>query len=303
MPPLSVHCVVTHHDGLVQRSRRATWIEASDFPRLVLAATAQLRLPPHRCEYKLFAPDVGKAFVGILLEVVHDEFSALVGPMGGPAVPAALAGERTCTFDDLILSAGFDAEAPGRGIYPVTVVYADFLGTGFLASGESVAGFPGLARGPRESGADYRMRCVAAERVRLERGRHEGFHALRYDVPAALWRAEDLEALIARACALLPAHEPRWRESGIITHEPTFSTEPPGATAGDTQPRASRCVLEVQRGDFVAHLCLPAFPVSALADWLGRRPCEINLRQPMGKRPVLVRERPLEEVADMAMAR
>jgi hypothetical protein len=59
----------------------------------------------------------------------------------------------------------------------------------------------------------------------------------------------------------------------------------------------------VQRGDFVAYLNLPAFPVAALADWLARRPCEISLRQPMGKRPVLVRERPWEEVAGMAMAR
>jgi hypothetical protein len=308
MPLLSVHCVVTHHDGLVQRSRRAAWIEARDFPQLVLAATAQLRLPPCRCEYKLFAPDVGKAFVGVLLEVAHDGLSALVGPMGGPAVPAVLAGERTCTFDELIASTGLDAEAPGRRIYPVTVVYADFLGadslgTGLPTSGVPEAGFPGVVRGPRKSGADYRTRCAAAERVRLERGRHEGFHALPYDVPVDAWRAEDLEALIARAYALLPAHEPRWRESGVITHEPTFSAEAPGATPVDTASRASRCVLEVQRGDFVAHLRLPAFPVSALADWLARRPCEISLRQPMKMRPVLVRERPLEEVADLALAR
>jgi len=262
MPLLTVHCVITHHDGLVQRSRRDAWIEASDFPQLVLAATAQLRLPPDRCEYRLFAPDVGKAFVGVLLEVVHEGLSALVGPMGGPAVPAALAEERTCTFDELIASAGFAADAPDRGLYPATVVFAGVL-----------------------SGAEYRMRCAASERLRLERGRHEGFHALRYDVPVDAWRAADVEALIARAHALLPACEPCWRESGIIICEP-------GEPLSGADARASRCTLEVQRGDFVAHLRLPACPVSALAEWLAGRPCEINLRQPMGTRPVLVRERP-----------
>ena len=117
MPRLSVHCVITQHDGRTQQSRRDTWIDAQDFRELALAATAQLRLSPDRCEYTLFAPDVGKAFVGVLLEVVHDGLSALVGPMGGPAVPDSLAGEERCTFDELMSLTGFDADAGARGLH------------------------------------------------------------------------------------------------------------------------------------------------------------------------------------------
>jgi hypothetical protein len=280
MPLLSVHCVVTQHDGSTQRSRRDTWIEASDFRQLALAATAQLGLPAACCGYKLFAPDVGKAFVGVLLEVVHDGVSALVGPMGGPAVPASLAEEEICALEELIARVGLGADAEDRGILPVTVVYAGLLGND--------AGPP--VREPGESRADHRLRCLTAERIRLERGRHEGFHALRYDVPVAIWQAEDLEALIGRVYALLPAREPRWRESGTITHVPPDVNT---ATAG-----VGRCTLEVQRGDFVAHVRLPAFPVSALVDWLARRPCEINLCQPMQR---LGQEQ--EEVNDLVAVR
>jgi hypothetical protein len=267
MPRLSVHCAITHHDGRTQQSRRDTWIEAEDFRELALAATAQLRLSPDRCEYTLFTPDVGKAFVGVLLEVVHDGLSALVGPMGGPAVPESLAGEQSCPFDELMFHTGFDTDAEARGLHPVTVIYAGCFGHG-LTSPE---------RHPKESDAQYRVRRASVERVRLERGRHEGFHVLRYEVPADEWRADDLEALLERDYALLPPSEPRWRESGTITHEPSLADE---ATAG-----GSRCALEVQRGDFVAHLRLPAFPVSALAGWLAHRRCEISLRHPIGREP------------------
>jgi hypothetical protein len=281
MPRLSFRCVVTHHDGSSLHSRRDTWIDAHDFRELALAATAELQVPPGCCEYKLFVPDVGKAFVGVLLEVMHEGVSALVGPMGGPAVPAALTGEETCTFGELIASTGFDAEARDRGIYPVTVVYA-----GLLAD-ESECPPP---RAGQESAATYRARCASALRLRLARGRLEGFHALPYAVAPAEWRAEDLEALLGRVHALLPEGEPPWRESGTIRHVPPLL--PPGETpeAGDT----IRCALEVQRGDFVGHLRLPAFPVSALADWLACRPCEISLCHPMSARsrpPSLVRER------------
>src|SRR6476469_5398666 len=71
---------------------------------------------------------------------------------------------------------------------------------------------------------------------RIGCGRHEGFHVLRYEVPSAAWRAEDLEALLERSYALLPPCEPRWRESGTIMHEPSPASE---ASAG-----MSRCALE-----------------------------------------------------------
>jgi hypothetical protein len=98
---------------------------------------------------------------------------------------------------------------------------------------------------------------------------------LRYEVPCDEWRAADLEALLERAYVLLPPYEPRWRESGTIMHDPS--------PLGEASTGMSRCALEVQRGDFVAHLRLPAFPVSALAGWLASRRCEISLRHPIGR--------------------
>ncbi len=282
MPVLSVRCVVTEHDGRKALSRRDVWITGHDFRSLALAATAQLRLPPERCEYKLFSPDVGTAFVGVLLEVLHEGCSALVGPMGGPAVPPSLDDERTCSLDELIARAGFGADGEARGIYPVTVLYVGFLGHATDPP----------AREPKESDRDYRIRCASAERVRLERGRHEGFHAIRYDVPAADWRARDLEALLGLVHALLPAPEPRWRESGTITQEvrtQEVGTHEVGTQEVGAQENApatlTRYALEVARGDFVAHLRLPAFPVPALVDWLGSRRCEINLCHPIRSAP------------------
>ncbi len=295
MPILTVRCIVTEHDGHKALSRRDAWITAHDFHSLALAATAQLRVPPERCEYKLFSPDVGKAFVGVLLEVLHTVnqqgvnqqggYSALVGPMGGPAVPPSLADEQSCSLDELIARAGFGADGEGRGIYPVTVLYIGLL--------EHAAGPP--AREPNESELAYRTRCATASRVRLERGRHEGFHTIRYNVPAADWQAPDLEALLGLVDALLPAPEPRWRDSGTITQETAGMQEPtsmqetgvpvPVSVSGAAPSTPARYALEMARGDFVAHLRLPAFPVRALVEWLSSRRCEINLCHPIRRVP------------------
>jgi hypothetical protein len=273
MPVLSVRCVVTEHDGHKALSRRDAWITGHDFRSLALAAAAQLRVPPERCEYKLFSPDVGRAFVGVLLEVLHEGLSALVGPMAGPAVPPSLADEQSCSLEELIAQTGFGANGEGRGIYPVTVTYAGLLGH---AAGP-------LAREPRESDLGYRTRCATASRARLERSRHEGFHTIRYSVPAADWQARDLEALLGLVDALLPAPEPRWRESGTITQETESMEGVPGPDAARSRP--TRYALEMARGDFVAHLRLPGFPVHALVEWLSSRRCEINLCHPIRRAP------------------
>src|SRR5215469_3790447 len=128
MPVLSVRCVVTQHDGRSALSRRDAWITGHDFRSVALAATAQLGLPPDRCEYKLFSPDVGKGSVGVLLEVLHEGVSALVGPMGGPAVPPSLIDEQACSLDELVARVGFGAGSEGHGIYPVIVLYVGYLG-------------------------------------------------------------------------------------------------------------------------------------------------------------------------------
>ncbi len=68
-------------------------------------------------------------------------------------------------------------------------------------------------RQPNESDRTYAARCATAERVRLERTRHEGIHVIRYEVPPKAWEARDLERLMGLAYALLPAIEPRWRRA------------------------------------------------------------------------------------------
>src|SRR5262249_9161244 len=246
----------------------------------------------------------------VLLEVLHEGFSALVGPMGGPAVPPSLAEEQACSLDELIARVGFGADSERHGIYPVTVLYVGFLG--------HAADPP--ARGPKESDRDYRIRCASAEHVRVERSRHEGFYAICYDVPVADWRACDLEAMLGLVHALLPAPEPHWRESGTIlvqsglvqsglvqsglvqsgliqsgvtqsgtTQSGTqeMGTQVMGGVpvAKDTPPTRPRYALEVARGDFVAYLRLPAFPVQALVEWLSSRGCEINLCHPIRRMP------------------
>lgn len=84
-------------------------------------------------------------------------------------------------------------------------------------------------RQPTESDRTYAARCATAERVRLERTRHEGIHVIRYEVPPKAWEARDLERLMGLAYALLPAIEPRWRDGGTITQD-TFAAGRGGRT-------------------------------------------------------------------------
>jgi hypothetical protein len=103
---------------------------------------------------------------------------------------------------------------------------------------------------------------------------YEVIHAIQYDVPPDLWRARDLDMLMALTYRLLPTHEPRWRETGAVTQE-TFAGPIPGR-----RPVFQYC-LQVARGEYVAHLRLPQFPVSALVDWLRTRKCGISLCHPV----------------------
>ncbi len=282
MPVLSFPCVVTHHDGTTELSRRRTWIKGHDLRALALAATDQLGLMPSDCEYMLFSPDIGTktpADPGVFLEVVRDGHSALVGPMGGPTLPSTLAANRTYPLDELLSEVGLGAEIDDTHsrAYPVLVTYAGLF--------RDMA-YP-HPRQPNESDRTYAARCATAERVRLERTRHEGIHVIHYEVPSKAWEARDLERLMGLAYALLPALEPRWRDAGTITQE-TFA-----AGRGGRTPTLQYC-LEVVRGDYAAFLRLPVFPTRALAEWLAHRRCEISLCQPILK---------IEAVADMARAR
>ncbi len=282
MPILSFPCVVTRHDGNTELSRRRTWIKGHDLRALALAATEQLDLTPDACEYMLFSPDVGTKTVadpGVFLEVLHAGQSALVGPMGGPTLPPTLAPDRAYSLEDLLSEVGLGAEIDDTHsrAYPVLVTYAGLF--------RDIA-YP-HPREPNESDRTYAARCATAERVRLERTRHEGIHVVRYEVPPKAWEARDLERLMGLAYALLPTMEPRWRDAGTITQE-TFA-----AGRGGRTPTLQYC-LEVVRGDYAAFLRLPVFPTLALAEWLANRRCEINLCQPILK---------IEAIADMARAR
>jgi hypothetical protein len=266
VPVLSFQCVITRHDGTTQLSQRRAWIKGHDLRALAVAATEQLRLTPDQCEYMLFSPQGVPAAAGVFLEVVHAGMSALVGPMGGPAVPATLSAERTYRLDDLLNRAGFGPDADSRFSYPVLVTFAGTY---------REAACP-LAREARESDTQYEARQLAAERTRLARARHEGIHLIQYDVPAEQWKASDLEMLMALAYRLLPATEPSLREAGCITQE-QFA-----APVGQ-QPATLHYCLEVARGDYAAYVRLPAFPTNALAEWLAERRCEISLRHPVMK--------------------
>jgi hypothetical protein len=266
MPVLSFHCVITDHHGPTESRHRQLWIKSHDFRGLAVAAAEQLAVSPAQCQYMLLSPHAGSAEACTLLKAVHAGASALVGPMGGPAIPGMLSVERAYSLNDLLERVGCGPDAERQGLYTVRVAYA-----GPLAH----AAWPPV----RETGepvAQYRTRCVAAELVRLERARQEGFHVIRYEVPPTQWRAEHLEDLLGRAYRLLPIKEPRWHESGAIRQEKSG-----GSDAG--RAPSLRYTLEVARGDFVACLRLPAFPVRALADWLKGRDCEINLCHPMVK--------------------
>jgi hypothetical protein len=271
MPVLSFPCVVTRDNDTTQRSPRRTWIKGHDLRTLALEATKQLALTPEQCEYMLFSPPVGTsepASTSVFLEVVHDGLSALVGPMAGPTPPPTVSPERTYPLEDLLLRVGLrDTDDDGSPrAYPVLVTYAGLF--------REMAYPP--PRQPKEPDAQYATRCATAERVRLDRTRHEGIHVVRYDIPPEQWTARDLDALLGLAYRLLPTMEPRWRDSGSITQE-TFA-----AGRGGRTPTLQYC-LEVARGDYAAYLRLPVFPTRALAEWLGDRRCEINLCHPIVK--------------------
>ncbi len=282
MPILSFPCVVTHQDGTTELSRRRTWIKGHDLRALALAATEQLALSPNECEYMLFSPDIGTktpAAASVFLEVVHDGHSALVGPMGGPTLPPTLTSDRAYPLEDLLSEVGLGAEIDDTHAraYPVLVTYAGLF--------RDMA-YP-HPREPNESDRTYAARCATAERVRLERTRHEGIHVIYYEVPPKAWDARDLERLMGLAYALLPTMEPRWRDAGTVTQD-TFA-----AGRGGRTPTLHYC-LEVVRGDYAAFLRLPVFPTRALAEWLAHRRCEISLCQPIMK---------IEAIAQMAQTR
>jgi hypothetical protein len=227
----------------------------------------------------LFSPAIGTSVPtspGVFLEVVHDGRSALVGPMGGPTPPPTVSPDRAYPLEDLLSHIGLGTEIDDKHprVYPVLVTYAGLFS-------EMAIRHP---RHPKESDTLYATRCAAAERVRLERTRHEDIHVIRYDVPPTEWKARDLERVIGLAYGLLPTMEPRWRDAGTITQE-TFA-----AGRGGRTPTLHYC-LKVVRGDYAAHLRPPVFPTIALAEWLANRRCEISLCQPVMK---------IEAVARMA---
>ncbi len=125
---------------------------------------------------------------------------------------------------------------------------------------------------PRESDAAYRARCAAAEYVIIERASHQGFHAIHYHVPPCDWTAPDLAAVIELVYQHLPTCEPPWSESGWISQRTRGLNGPLSAPA---------CSVHVARGDYVASVRLPAFPMLALADWLGDRRWDIELYHPI----------------------
>lgn len=249
-----------------------TWIKGHDLAALALAATEQLDASPDACEYRLYSPKVPHPS-GVVLEVVHDSRSALIGPMAGPTPPATLVPERGCSLSDLLDRVGLGRECDDTRTYPVVVTYSGMFRD---------AAIPPKRR-PRESDGRYRERCAAAESLHQERACHEGVHVVRYDRAPTTWVAHDLECLMALAYQCLPAREPRWRESGAILQE-SF-----GTGDGARVPTARYCV-HIARGDYAAYLRLPVFPLQALAAWLATRPCEILLGQPVVKTETLAKQ-------------
>jgi hypothetical protein len=272
MPVLSFRCAVTNRDGATPTGCRRTWIKGHDLAALALAATEQLETSPDACEYRLFSPKVPSP-PGVFLEVLHDNRSALVGPMAGPTPPATLTPNRGCSLTDLLKHVGLGPECDGAHTYPVVVTYSGVF--------RDVANPP--LRKPVESDRQYRERCAAAESMRLERACHEGVHVARYDRAPATWGAEDLECLMALAYQYLPTREPRWRESGAILQEPF-------GIGDGARPPALRYCVHIARGDYAAYLRLPIFPLQALAEWLATRPCEILLGQPIVRTEALAKQ-------------
>jgi len=111
--------------------------------------------------------------------------------------------------------------------------------------------------------------------------RHQGIHVVSYDIPPKDWTAHDLDMLMVLAHRLLPTTEPRWRESGAIRQGKFVNPRGREVTIAPC--------LQVGRGDYIAHLRLPAFPTLALADWLASRHYDINLRHPVIKLELVAR--------------
>jgi hypothetical protein len=269
MPVLSFPCAI-HRPGNGSRPvRRRVWIKGHDLRSLALTATRQLGVAHHQCDYAITSPGTG-ATRRALLEIAHPDGDALVGPMAAPLPTAAMEG-KAFTLDALLDVAGFaglGSDCPPCGSedprwHLVIVTYSQI---------HERHPFP-PARQPQETDAQYQPRYDTAERIRIERSSQQGIHLVRYDVPPEDWTAQDLEALMVVAYQLLPTSEPRWRESGAIT-QAKFVNPP------HERVTLAYC-LQVGRGDYIAHLRLPAFPTLALADWLAYRHCEINLRQPV----------------------
>jgi hypothetical protein len=131
----------------------------------------------------------------------------------------------------------------------------------------------------------YSSPIDAVERIWIDRARHQGIFLLGYDVDPREWSAEDLEQLLRLAYGCLPATEPHWRESGSIITAEFVNRASQRDRGSQEQPAAivSAPCLKVGRGDYVAHVQLSAFPALALADWIGSRDCDINLRHRMSR--------------------
>jgi len=271
MPVLSFPCVIHRLENRPRPANRRVWVKGHDFRTLAFAATAQLGATPDRCEYTLVSPGVGPP--SAFLEVTHANGDALLGPMASPLPTPALR-DRRLSLKALIEALGLEEPSggladrdcePDRGSrYQVIVTYTPIC---------ERDPFPPV-RQERETDAQYKQRFDAAERTRIERARQQGMHVVFYDVPPKDWTAPDLEMLMVLAYQRLPTNEPRWRESGTITQAKFVNPH-------ERHRVTLAYCLQVGRGDFVAHLRLPAFPKLAIADWLESRHFELNLRHPV----------------------
>ncbi len=264
MPVLAFPCAIHRLDRKSRPSTRRVWVKGHDFRALAIAATEQLGATPDRCEYSLISPDTTQGPKSALLEVTHadGDVDALLGPMASP-LPSDVLLDQRCSLDTLIDTLGLDGLV---GRYQVFVTYSP------ICEWDPP---PPPTRQERDVDLRYNQGIDAAEKLRIERSRHQGIHLLDYDVPPKSWTARDLEALLELAYRLLPTTEPRWRESGSIV--PAKFVDPL-----ESQITIAPC-LSISRGDYVAHLRLPTFPTLALVNWLESRHYEINLRHPMIK--------------------
>lgn len=279
MPVLCFPCAVHRLARNSRPTRRRVWIKGHDFRTLALAATAQLGAAEDQCEYGIARPDMTKA--SVLLEVAHPDGDALVGPMTGPLPPPTMSLGEHFSLDGLLAELGFatrdgcwarlGSSRPGQ--YEVVVTYSPIW---------KRHPFPPEREGD-ETDAQYRARYEAGEVMQIERVRYQGIHLIRYEVPPRDWTDRDLEMLMVLAYRFLPTDEPRWRESGAITQGRFAAPRDEGRRV-----TVAPC-LQVGRGDYVAHLRLPAFPARALADWLASRHYDINLRHPVIKLELVAR--------------